>query len=137
MEKPARRTRVGAYVVCVRDGALLLVRFATSRIWTLPGGGLIHGEPPEVGAVREVAEETGYEVELGKIIGVDSAIWSRPDLGDIHAVQLVYTGRIVGGQLRHELAGSTDRAEWVELAEVKAREQSTVLAAGLAAAGLA
>lgn len=135
MEQLAR-TRVGAYVVCVRDGALLIVRFARSGVWTLPGGGLDHGEPPEAAAVREVAEETGYRVELGRLIGVDSAVWSRADRNDVHALQLVYTGQVVGGELRHELGGSTDRAEWTPLAEVREREQSTVLVAGLAAAGL-
>lgn len=136
MEQLARRTRVGAYVVCLREGALLVVRFARSRVWTLPGGGLDHGEPPEAAAVREVAEETGYRVELGRLIGVDSAVWSRPDRGDVHALQLVYTGQVVGGELRHELSGSTDHAEWAPLAVVRERERSTVLTAGLAAAGL-
>ncbi|MFC4944679.1 NUDIX hydrolase [Pseudonocardia sp. GCM10023141] len=137
MEQP-RPTRVGAYVVCVRDGALLVVRLARMRLWTLPGGGLDHGERPEAAAVREVAEETGYRVELGKLIGVDSAVWARPEPGaDIHALQLVYTGQVVGGALRNELRGSTDRAEWAALPDVRTRDRSTVLTAGMAAAGLA
>ncbi len=61
-----QQTRVGAYVVCVRDATLLLVRFARSERWTLPGGGLDHGERPEDAAVREVTEETAIESRLAR-----------------------------------------------------------------------
>src|SRR5690606_38480226 len=61
----------GAYTVIVRDEHVLLSRWAPDPTqlhyrpglgpsWTLPGGGLEAGEPPEAAAVREVLEETGY-----------------------------------------------------------------------------
>lgn len=137
MEQIAQRTRVGAYVVCVRDGALLLVRFAGERKWTLPGGGIDHGEDPRDAAVREFAEETGHTIELGPLIGVDSARWETdgdPPV-DMHHLRILYKGEIVGGELRHELEGSTDRAEWVPLSEVDARDCSRMIRIGLAAAG--
>jgi 8-oxo-dGTP diphosphatase len=133
------QTRVGAYVVCVRDGALLLSRFARGGRWTLPGGGLDHGERPEDAAVREVEEETGYRIVLGKLIGVDSTHWARTHDGsplDMHALRILYTGEVVGGTLRYEIGGSTDRAEWVPLAEVADRARSSLVGIGLAAAGL-
>jgi 8-oxo-dGTP diphosphatase len=133
------QTRVGAYVVCVRDGALLLSRFARGGRWTLPGGGLDHGERPEDAAVREVEEETGYRIVLGKLIGVDSTHWERTHDGsplDMHALRILYTGEVVGGTLRYEIGGSTDRAEWVPLAEVADRDRSSLVGIGLAAAGL-
>ncbi|MBD5785194.1 NUDIX domain-containing protein [Cellulosimicrobium terreum] len=58
--------RVAAYAVIVRDGLLLLPHWRKGDRdgWTLPGGGIDLGEHPEDAAVREVREETGYDVEL-------------------------------------------------------------------------
>ena len=45
MTSPTPSLRVGAYAVCLRDGAVLLARLTgTDPRWTLPGGGLDHGE---------------------------------------------------------------------------------------------
>jgi 8-oxo-dGTP diphosphatase len=134
-----QQTRVGAYAVCVRDSALLLVRFSRGGRWTLPGGGLDHGERPEDAAVREVEEETGLRVELGRVIGVDSTRWDRASDGspiDTHALHIVYTAEVVGGSLRHEVGGSTDRAEWVPLTDLADRPHIGLVDLGLAAAGL-
>ncbi|WP_433291132.1 NUDIX hydrolase [Pseudonocardia sp. CA-142604] len=133
-----QQTRVGAYVVCVRDGSLLLVRFSRSNRWTLPGGGLDHGERPEDGAVREVEEETGLQIVLGPVIGVDSTRWDRSHDGnpiDMHALRILYTAEVIGGSLRDEIGGSTDRAEWVPLAELADRPHIGLVDIGLAAAG--
>jgi 8-oxo-dGTP diphosphatase len=138
VEQVAQLTRIGAYVVCVRDDALLLVRFTRGGRWTLPGGGLDHGERPEDAAVREVDEETGLRIVLGPLIGVDSTRWERAHDGspiDMHALRILYTGEVVGGTLRHEVGGSTDRAEWVALGEVAARRRSSLVDIALEAAG--
>ncbi|WP_229858718.1 NUDIX hydrolase, partial [Streptomyces anandii] len=42
-----KELRVAAYAVCVRDGRMLLARWVArdgARRWTLPGGGMEHGE---------------------------------------------------------------------------------------------
>jgi ADP-ribose pyrophosphatase YjhB (NUDIX family) len=139
MRQVEQQTRVGAYVVIVRDGAILLSRFVRSGRWTLPGGGIDHGERPEDAAVREVMEETGYRVVLGPLVGVDSARWERGHDGralDMHALRIIYTGEVVGGDLRFEEGGSTDRAEWVPLADVSARHRGTLVDIGMTAAGV-
>jgi 8-oxo-dGTP diphosphatase len=126
-----QRTRVGAYVVCVRGGSVLLSRFTRSARWSLPGGGLDHGEPPEDGAVREVEEETGYRVALGALLGVHSSLWAG---GEVHALQIVYRGEVVGGELRDEVGGSSDRAEWVPLGAVPTLDRTRIVDLGLDAA---
>jgi acetyl-CoA carboxylase carboxyl transferase subunit beta len=64
-------TRVLAAGAVVRDaaGRFLLVRRAKepeAGRWTLPGGRVEPGESPAVAAAREVAEETGLDVAVGR-----------------------------------------------------------------------
>jgi 8-oxo-dGTP diphosphatase len=129
------RSRVGAYVVCVREGAVLLVRFTDSRRWALPGGGLDHGEDPRDAAVREVAEETGLEVALGPLLDVGSRVWDDRAYR-LHMISIVYAGEITGGTLRHEIGGSSDHAAWVPLTDLDGLDRSHVIDVGLAAAGI-
>ena len=122
-------TRVSAYALCVEDGRILLCRIAPGYWsgvgeWTLPGGGLDFGESPRDAVIRELAEETGL---AGEIIGLaDVLSWSwrwihpRDEVDEAyHGLQVVYRARIVGGQLRNEQDGSTDRAEWFALDEAE------------------
>jgi 8-oxo-dGTP diphosphatase len=126
---PVRRvTRVSAYTLCVRDGRILLCRIAPGPWtavgqWTLPGGGLEHGEEPAMGALRELAEETGLEATIDGLADVLSwsARWRHPDDDvdeDFHKIQIVYRATITGGALRDEIDGSTDAARWFSEAEV-------------------
>ena len=114
--------RIGAYVVCIEDERLLLVRL-TSRggpvEWTLPGGGVDPGEDPYDTAIREFHEETGHTVVIDRLLGVDSTVQQRNESADNtslwHGIRIVYTGRITGGELRNEVGGSTDTARWFPL----------------------
>ena len=104
-DDPPRRQRLAAYVVLRRDGRadgradgeLLLARIAThihDDLWTLPGGGLEHGEDPRDAVVREVHEETGLAVEIGETAHVYSAhsrnAWRHGRRADAHALRIVY-----------------------------------------------
>jgi ADP-ribose pyrophosphatase YjhB (NUDIX family) len=131
--------RVGAYVVCVREGRLLVVRLNPAlglKGWSLPGGGVDHGEAPVDAAVREVAEETGYDVVIDRLLSVDSLHLTVGHDGspiDHHGIRVLYAGTVVGGELRHEVGGSSDQAAWVELDAVDALDQVSLVGIGLAA----
>ena len=139
MTTPRPEVRVGSYAVCLRDGAVLLARLiGADPRWTLPGGGLDHGEDPRDGAVREVEEETGYRVELRQLLTVESFRWlvDRPSGPvDHQAICVIYTAEVVGGELRHEVGGTTDVAAWVPLDEVPDLERGVLVDVGLAVAG--
>jgi 8-oxo-dGTP diphosphatase len=128
-ENPAGRTRVGAYALCVdEDDRILLARLSPEEVdvgaWTLPGGGIEFGEHPDTAVIRELEEETGFVGEIEEIAGVFSHVYrqSRAAQGrDLHFLGILYHVRIVGGELRDEVGGSTDTAAWLTQAEIAER----------------
>ncbi|MFJ6543470.1 NUDIX hydrolase [Streptomyces sp. NPDC091385] len=135
-----RKLRVAAYAVCVRDGQLLLARSPApdgTPEWVLPGGGMEFGEDPYDTVRREVTEETGYRIEVTAFLGTDSLRLTLPGrrlLGratDHHALRLVYAGRVIGGELRNEVNGSTDLAAWHDLTAVPALTRVPLIDAAL------
>jgi len=127
---PPPRQRIAAYAVLVRgDGAageVLLTRMSRrTRIegwWTLPGGGIEHGEDPRDALRREVYEETGLRVEATGVLDVHSSHFTGPRsdgvVEDYHGVHLIFWAEV-----RPESEGvqpyvveedsSTDVAAWV------------------------
>jgi 8-oxo-dGTP pyrophosphatase MutT (NUDIX family) len=113
-----RRRRIAAYGVC-RDGAgrVLLVRASprsnTPGVWSLPGGGIDHGEHPADAVVREIAEETGLTVKIAGLRGVLSDITEMPWRGvAVHHDRIVYDVVAAGGSLRDEADGTSDLVAW-------------------------
>lgn len=106
--------RVGAYALLVDADRILLVRISpqvsNAGLWTLPGGGLDFGEPPVDGMTREVREETGLVVESAGLVHVDSIHETTPR--PFHGVRILYSATVLGGELTHEVGGSTDRCQW-------------------------
>jgi 8-oxo-dGTP diphosphatase len=137
--------RVAAYAVIVRDERILLSRLAkrltTKELWTLPGGGVEHGEDPRDAVVREVHEETGLAVEIGETAHVYSFhqrnTWRGGRRADAHALRIVYDGWVpVDSPEPHvvEVDGSTMDAAWKPLAAVL---DGTVPTVGLVTEALA
>lgn len=133
-----KELRVAAYAVCIRDEQILLARWVApdgARKWTLPGGGMDHGEDPLHTVVREVEEETGYVAEMTTLLGLDSVRRRYPRrlgaFADFQGLRIVYEGRVTGGELRNETGGSTDLAAWHPLEAVPALDRVELVDIGL------
>jgi 8-oxo-dGTP diphosphatase len=124
-----RRQRVAAYAVILREGRILLSRLAPKvsreELWTLPGGGLDHGEDPRDAVIREIYEETGLTATVGETARVYSAhmpgAWRDGMQVDAHALRIVYDGWVAPDSPEPrvvEIDGSTVEAAWIPVADV-------------------
>jgi 8-oxo-dGTP pyrophosphatase MutT (NUDIX family) len=69
--------RLAAYAVCIENGRVLLARYVPQddeANWTLPGGKVEPGEDPFDTVIREVAEETGCDAVVERLLGIDSRL---------------------------------------------------------------
>ncbi|WP_255952970.1 NUDIX hydrolase [Streptomyces odontomachi] len=133
--------RLAAYAVCIEDGRVLLARHVSPQsvsTWTLPGGKVEHAEDPFDAVIREVAEETGCDAQVERLLGVDSRLIPAadrlPGLPDHQNVGIFYRVRITGGRLRPEPNGETAESVWTPIPEVTCVRRSSLVDIGLALA---
>lgn len=80
--------------------------------FTLPGGGVENGETLEQAAIREVKEETGYDIEVGGIVAVREVFRS---VKGHHAVFFTFLGKITGGEISLSRPDEIVDIQWVDL----------------------
>jgi ADP-ribose pyrophosphatase YjhB (NUDIX family) len=101
MVQPGYATpKVDVRGAALRNGKILLVQERADERWCLPGGWADVGDLPSEMVVREVREESGFEVEARKVVGVYDANRSGLPLEFYHAYKLVFLCEILGGQAR-------------------------------------
>jgi ADP-ribose pyrophosphatase YjhB (NUDIX family) len=103
-DAPAPNTLVVATSAVVTDdsGRILVQRRADSGNWALPGGAMELGESLTGSVVREVKEETGYDIEVTGMVGTytdPKHIIAYSDGEVRRQFNICYTARITGGTL--------------------------------------
>lgn len=116
--------RPGVYGAIVKDGKILL-----SRQWDgydFPGGGVNLGEKIEAALVREIKEETGFDVVPRELIAcVDDFHKMFFSENFVHSILIYYSCEIIGGELSKDNFDKNqfedkymEMAEWVDLCDL-------------------
>ena len=98
------RVLVGCSAVIFEETGqkVLLTRRADNGKWCLPSGHLEAGESALEACVREVKEETGFSVQVKRLIGIYTnphRLLEYPDGSRFHLVALSFEAERVGGEL--------------------------------------
>ena len=112
-----RQITVVAAVIRDAEGRVLMTQRPADRhmggLWEFPGGKIDDGEAPSEALARELDEELGIEVEVGRPLTF--AVHEEPGL---RILLLFYAARIVSGSLRgHE----GQAVEWVAVSALHLR----------------
>ncbi|MEW9033144.1 MAG: NUDIX domain-containing protein, partial [Planifilum fimeticola] len=100
--KPNSLVPAVSAVVTDSDGRILLHKRSDNFLWSLPGGAMELGESVEQAVIREVKEETGFDVEVLRCTGIYSDPGHVIAFSDGEVRQqfsICFACRIVGGEL--------------------------------------
>jgi ADP-ribose pyrophosphatase YjhB (NUDIX family) len=89
-------------VVTDHGGRILLQRRTDSGNWAMPGGGMEMNESLTDSVIREVKEESGFDIEVTGIVGTYTDprhIIAYTDGEVRRQFNICYTARITGGEL--------------------------------------
>lgn len=78
------------------DGRVALIQRSDNRRWAVPGGMAEIGSAPSANALRELREETGFEAEIERLVGV----YDNKRFASVSAYQFyicLFRARITGG----------------------------------------
>lgn len=92
------RPRIRVAALMLVDGKVVLVRHraGASTYHLLPGGGVDYRETLEAAVSREVSEETGLQVSVGRPLFISDTI--APD-GPRHVVNITFMAHVTGGAI--------------------------------------
>lgn len=107
-------------VIVEQDGKILVVQESKpgrERLYSVPGGHVEHHETLLQAAVREVKEESGYDVELIGLIGVFQTVLSH-----INVSGPVFAAKVIGGSATP--SKEHPEVRWVNVEELRSLEQA-------------
>lgn len=109
-------------VLLVKENKILVAKskYSTSEFYLLPGGGIEDFESVEETAIREVKEETNYDIKIIKLIYVKE--WIVKDKAN--HLDMIFLGEIVNGKETHLKDPCLEKGhilalEWKTIEELK------------------
>jgi len=106
--------------IIVQGNKVLMVKQYVERgdiVWTFPGGKIEENETPEQACIREVKEETGYEVNIKRQLFESSN-------------KYIYLAEIAGGKLYIDTSNEDNAdiidVEWVSLEDTEKFDSYTL-----------
>ncbi|MFJ7737679.1 NUDIX hydrolase [Lysinibacillus sp. NPDC097287] len=90
----------------------ILMVFNKNGTWSLPGGSVEVGETLREATVREVKEETGYDIKVGNIVALNEAFIDKN-----HVYFITYHGHITKRPEEIPPEENIIKVEWVSLEE--------------------
>lgn len=106
--KQYQQVAVSGFILNDKKEVLLVKRSDTDDFlpgyWEMPGGGTDNGEHPTIALQREIKEEVGLDVEVGKPLAVDDYFMEKED-EKIHRVEIFFACLVKNNQpvvLSHE-----------------------------------
>jgi 8-oxo-dGTP diphosphatase len=114
--------RIGAGLVC-RDatGRVLLVRPAYKPTWEIPGGAVDADESPAAAVAREVREELGVTLPIGRLLVID---WLPALPPKTEGLMFLFDGGLLDGEMTQAFSLPADELldwAWVEPALLSER----------------
>lgn len=114
------RPGTSAIIYGENNNKVLITRRTDNGRWCLPGGGMDPGETAAEACAREVFEETGLIVRVGKLVG----IYTNPNMVIVYAdgnriqpVAFSFEAQVEGGELG--LSNETTEYGYYSLDEMK------------------
>lgn len=112
-----------ANVLIEREGKILLIKAktgSTKGLWNTPGGHLEENETFTEAAKREVKEETGLDVELGKVLCIGHRYMEKQKI-----ITTVFKAKSIKGTLILQ-EDEIEQAKWFLLEEIKNIEKEKI-----------
>lgn len=116
---PAPRVEAAVGAVVRRGADVLLVRRGRGPgrgRWSLPGGRVEFGETLRQAVAREVREETGLEVSVGRFLGWVERMGERP--APYHYVILDFAAEPLDPEIVPSAGDDAAEVAWVPLADI-------------------
>jgi len=90
-------------VITNKKGHILLIRRKDNNLWALPGGAMEIGENIKETIIREVKEETGFDIAITRLVGIYTSprhIIAFSDGEVRQEFSICFAGKVIGGKLQ-------------------------------------